>query len=328
MISGGLKRLIQEQKSDMKKNSRIQFLIFFITVFVLLVNFLNARELTITPDMQFDYAKKLFNEQDYNTAMVEYKRFLHFFPDDARVFHAKYEIGLSFYNMKRFRDAAKIFNDLILEKEDHEYKKDSYFLQSKSFRQMGNYGYARLVLYNYLKISSDPDVKDRINSMLADLEVQASKTVEDSALLQAKTRLEAISLHGYDRYRVEERVTTIDEVLEAPLKSPAMAGMLAIVPGGGFLYCERYRDALVSFLLNGALIYASYEAFDEGHDALGGVLAFVETGFYTGNIYGSVSAAHKHNRQTKLKILDRKFDFVSGMDIKNHSIQLGLKYDF
>ncbi len=74
--------------------------------------------------------------------------------------------------------------------------------------------------------------------------------------------------------------------------------------GAGHLYCERKRDAFVSFLLNGAMIYAAYEAFDHDHDALGGIITFFELGFYSGNIYSAVSSAHKYNRHEKSKFLD------------------------
>jgi hypothetical protein len=82
-----------------------------------------------------------------------------------------------------------------------------------------------------------------------------------------------------------------------PRKNPQVAGFLSILPGGGYFYCERYQDALVAFLLNGALIVASWEAFDQGNPALGGIIAAVEFGFYAGNIYGGIASAHKYNNR-------------------------------
>ena len=32
-------------------------------------------------------------------------------------------------------------------------------------------------------------------------------------------------------------------------------------------------------------------------DVLGGILTFIELGFYSGNIYSAVNAAHKYNRK-------------------------------
>ena len=40
------------------------------------------------------------------------------------------------------------------------------------------------------------------------------------------------------------------------------AGILSIIPGTGHLYCGRYKDATLAFILNTAMIYAACEAFD------------------------------------------------------------------
>jgi tetratricopeptide (TPR) repeat protein len=88
-----------------------------------------------------------------------------------------------------------------------------------------------------------------------------------------------------------------------PYKEPTTAGVLAILPGLGHAYCERYKDALVAFLLNGLFIWAAIESFDENHDALGVMLGFLEVGWYAGNIYSAVNAAHKHNRYIKNEYL-------------------------
>jgi hypothetical protein len=106
--------------------------------------------------------------------------------------------------------------------------------------------------------------------------------------------------------------------------------MAAILPGLGHAYCERYRDGLVALLLNGLFIWAAVESFDEEHDVLGGILLFVEAGWYAGNIYSAVNCAHKHNRHVKnefLRMLPDTLDlnvFTSG---KGH-YGLVLKVDF
>jgi hypothetical protein len=48
---------------------------------------------------------------------------------------------------------------------------------------------------------------------------------------------------------------------ELPEKNPVYAGTLAIVPGLGHAYVPRYRDAIVSFLVNGLFIWAAVQAF-------------------------------------------------------------------
>ena len=89
-----------------------------------------------------------------------------------------------------------------------------------------------------------------------------------------------------------------------PYKDPTTAGGLgALLPGLGHAYCERYRDGLMAFVVNGLFIWAAVEAFDEDQEVLGGMLAVLEAGWYTGNIYSAINTAHKHNRKLKTDYL-------------------------
>jgi hypothetical protein len=114
----------------------------------------------------------------------------------------------------------------------------------------------------------------------------------------------------------------------APKKNPTAAGLFAIIPGGGFLYCQRYHDALVTFLLNTGLMAAAYTAHDNDNNALAGVLAFVETGFFAGNIYGSMASAHKYNRAQTRSILNREVFISSMFDPEKKGYGLSLNYKF
>jgi tetratricopeptide (TPR) repeat protein len=90
-----------------------------------------------------------------------------------------------------------------------------------------------------------------------------------------------------------------------PYKNPTSAGVLAgMLPGLGHAYVSRYKDATVAFLLNGLFIWAAIEAFDQELDVLGGILTFLEIGWYTGNIYSAVNVTHKYNRKIHKDFLD------------------------
>ena len=83
-----------------------------------------------------------------------------------------------------------------------------------------------------------------------------------------------------------------------------------------------------SFLFNTGMICAACLAFDHDNPALGSVIAFVETGFYSGNIYGSITAAHKYNKAAKIKILNKAFDLNPGFDPATQAFSLTLSYEF
>lgn len=286
--------------------------------------------LFITADMQFDYAMALFEQKDFTAAQVEFKRFLHFFPRDPRHDRADYTAGLALFHSKQFYEAAKRFDTIIRQSKDKDgpWARQSCFMQSQAFEAMGNTGYAQVVLQNYLKLTRDTGAKDRIYQELARMHIQNTGSMGKDELDQARKNLVLISHEQQRKYKVEKQLEAIDEAKQAPKKSPLLAGILAIIPGGGMLYCERYQDAFTSFCFNTGLIWAAYTAFDHDNPALGGVITFVETGFYSGNIYGSITAAHKHNKAVQIKILNKTFDFEPGFDPVNKTFSLTLTHGF
>jgi len=121
---------------------------------------------------------------------------------------------------------------------------------------------------------------------------------------KARESFEKVSSQNRKQYNLKEIVLEFDRKLPLKTKDPTTAGLLAIIPGAGHLYCERKKDALISFLLNAAMIYAAYEAFDHDLDGIGGIITFFELGFYSGNIFSAINSAYKYNLYEKSKFLD------------------------
>lgn len=163
---------------------------------------------------------------------------------------------------------------------------------------LGRYDAALTSLNNLITIAPDQEIRDEAYYQ------KGWVYLEMGLWERAREHFEEISGQNEDRYRIENLIHEIETRTPLKQKNPTAARVFAIVPGAGHLYCERPRDALISFLLNGAMIYAAYEAFDEDLNALGVVIAFFELGFYAGNIYSAVSSAHKYNRDEKNRFPD------------------------
>jgi hypothetical protein len=73
---------------------------------------------------------------------------------------------------------------------------------------------------------------------------------------------------------------------------------------------------------------AAYKAYDNDNIALAGVIGFVETGFYTSNIYGSITSAHKYNLAQRLKVLDKEFSITSKIDPEKKGYELSFNFEF
>ncbi|MBF0377231.1 MAG: hypothetical protein HQK72_07085 [Desulfamplus sp.] len=70
--------------------------------------------LVINSDMQYRYALELFEKQDFQSAIVEFNRFIYFFPNDNRIKDATFKKGVSLFHAKRYGDAINLFRELSL----------------------------------------------------------------------------------------------------------------------------------------------------------------------------------------------------------------------
>jgi hypothetical protein len=145
-------------------------------------------------------------------------------------------------------------------------------------------------LHNLIAVSAQTDVIDQARYELGWLHVELGQWP------LALRSFSQINPEHQARLQVGEVTSALSRHATIPSKAPVAAGLFSIIPGGGQLYCGRYQDALTAFLLNAGLILSAWEAFDNELYALGGVISFVEFGFYAGNIYGATASAHKFNR--------------------------------
>jgi tetratricopeptide (TPR) repeat protein len=256
-----------------------------------------SQEIVLGSERQLEFAEQYFQRGEYYRAIGEYERFIYFFPTSPKVEFARYMIGLSFLRGDQYEQAIQRFQALIDEYQSTEYAFKSYLLTGKAYVLLGRYDAALTSLNNLITIAPNQEIRDEAY-------YQKGWVYLEMGLWQrAREIFLEISDETKDRYDLGTLFHEIDTRTPLKAKNPTVAGVLAIIPGAGHLYCGRPRDAFISFLLNAAMIYAAYEAFDEDLDGLGAVIAFFELGFYSGNIYSAVSCAHKYNRDARNRFL-------------------------
>ena len=122
----------------------------------------------------------------------------------------------------------------------------------------------------------------------------------------------------------------IRDELQTPLphRSPLLAGTLsAVVPGSGQVYCRRYKEGLWAFVVCGAFAFASYEAFDHDLEWVGAATTLTGLSWYSGNIYGATSAAHKYNRRARDERISNWIERI-GVTQGNGQLKVMLKFEF
>jgi tetratricopeptide (TPR) repeat protein len=236
-----------------------------------------------------------------------------------------FRIGMAHFKSKRFRQAVNAFKTLIEKYGQTDLSVKSYLMISESYAKLNAFDDAIINLHNLITITGDENIQDEAYYRIGWL------YIEMASWEKAKNYFSKISAPNKDTYRLKRLAVDLEKEKIIPQKNPRMAGFLSVIPGAGYVYTERYQDAWIAFLLNGVLIYAAYEAFDNDNNALGGIITFVELGFYTGNIYGAVSSAHKYNRTKTGQFIKKlrknhRVNFSAGFNAKGFCAALRLPF--
>lgn len=289
----------------------------FLSVCALVTGGVAAEGNVLNADQMFDFAENAYERGSYDSAITEFERFVFHYPTDRRAPEAMFYTGMSYFNQGRYNQAVETFESLVRRYDDNDYAIEALFMAAESDRRQNNHSGALFRLSMLTREDVDPDIKDRalygIGWLLLEQRDHAS----------ARRALTEISEDRRDVYQLDYLLNRLDDIETLPTKSPTAAGIFAIIPGGGYLYTERYRDAWVSFLFTTAFAGAAYESFDNHLYFMGSILSFVAAGFYSGSIYGSVGAAHKYNRDTYDEFVT---DLRQGMPEPSNRPFLGLQF--
>jgi len=256
-----------------------------LSLLLLLPATINAAEL---PTL-LQFADSLAANNDHYRAITEYKRFLFMHPESPLVPQTKLAIATSLVAGKRWKQADSSLEDLIVSHPRSPEASKARLIYADTAFERGEFGLARERYRTLAKIHTDQETLDYTNFRIGWTFLEQDKPQK------AETHFNLLSLQ-----HKEQLLGDLEAYQALPQKSPRVAGSLsAILPGAGQVYTGRYRQAALSFLLNGAFILGSIEAFNDNNYATGSILLFFELGWYGGNIYNAVNNAHKFNQRTK-----------------------------
>ena len=293
------------------KKMKISFISFFLVISFSFFSFVppaRCSRITLDSDQMLRYALVLIEEGDYDVALGELKRFLHFFPQEQEIPLVKYYTGICYMEKGDNEKARKIFLELARVYNDPLIRSGAFYFSGETCYRQGAFREAE---YYYSKaLMARPQGQIRRASLYR-LGWARMKQDKWNAASEAFRGIE-----GDDKL-AEMAGSLAEASLEGKIlmqKAPAGAAVLAaVIPGLGHAYVKRYRDAGISFLLNGLFIWASIESFRRDHDVLGGMLSFLELGWYSGNIYSAVNVTHKYNRKIREQY---RFSLKEGLKIR------------
>lgn len=277
----------------------------------------------IDSESQFAFARQLMDKGDYSRAISEFDRFIYFFPKDMRVSMARQLMGLCYMETEKYTEARNIFAATYRADPDSPTAKKALFLAGESYYKEGIYDKAADYFQEVLERYPPPFLRNEALYRLGWTRMQENrwreaskdfKQVETvSPLYKSARELSVKSLKGE----------------QLPYKDPTIAGVMAgVLPGLGHVYVSRYKDAVVAFLLNGLFIWATVEAFHQDHNVLGGILAFFEVGWYSGNIYSAINVTHKWNRKVRDDFRKGLLDQISMQVLMSEKRPAGVALSF
>ena len=275
--------------------------------------------LTIDENAQFSYARTLFEEGDYPQAAAEFSRFMHFFPGSDHRAAAQYARALSLYKDGQYPKAGKMFSDFRTRFDTSPLALAAGVMQAQCLTRSGDPA-AGVILLSNLRLETQGDLE----AQQLILTRMAWTRLEMGDLPRAEAAFKATAGHVDSSCGYHGILESLERFKALPEKSPMLAGGLALVPGGGYLYLGRYQDAAVAFLLNVTLGLAAAESFDDGNNALGALIAFVGFGFYSGSIHGSYTGALKENRLIRESLWKEMRHWGGELEKKQNNSCLGL----
>ncbi len=88
-------------------------------------------------------------------------------------------------------------------------------------------------------------------------------------------------------------------------KSPTLALVWGILPGGGQIYVGRTAAGFTSLVVNSLLIWLTVYAVQQDERALSWLTGVTAAGLYTGSLYAGYESALRHNEQLDARFRER-----------------------
>jgi len=191
----------------------------------------------------------------------------------------------------------------------------AFFAQGLAFRKRDLFSAAAGAFHKAMDLTSDKSVLDLIRAYYVEAKLKAD---EWPAAAKEVENIQTSTAKAIRREMTED----------LPWRSPALSGtMSALLPGSGQVYCGRYQEGFWAFVVCGVFAFASYEAFDHDLGWVGGATTLTGLSWYSGNIYGAISAAHKHNSREKDQRISNWIDRL-GVQPGNGTLKIMLRFQF
>ena len=246
---------------------------------------------------EFDFAKSLIQEGEYDRAITSLKRINSFYPENSSYLNNLQLIANCYYLKGEYIESNQISKQILDLDNQHWgsiknsikcYKKLNYYYESNLFidKYKGNF-------------SSDKLDTIILNSVINDIYLYKIE--------EAQNKLELIKPNSSLQQKKKSFLELIDRQYPIKFKNKKTATLYSIVPGGGYIYTDHYQTAFSSFIVNCLLYKATYDAYKTDNIGIGHFCLFLNLSFYFGSMTGSWQLVDKHNKSLKRNFANQFF---------------------
>ena len=241
-----------------------------------------------TSDDVLPFINHLINKEEYQSAMIEIER---------KLFFDKQCLNPTFY-----------VNKLVCYRGLGDYEKGifEYEVEFPKFTKNVDAVNMQVALLYYLTSNNQNalSVLDRILTKGVTTESQKKAHIlkaiiylNERNIQEGESMFREVSSWGVNKELYESNLNILRNIKEQKKKSPSLARILSIIPGGGYLYTNHKGSALTAFVINSLLGYATYTSVKSKNYGVAGVCGFLGLSFYVGNINGAGRSAVRYNER-------------------------------
>lgn len=246
-----------------------------------------------------EFADFLFNNGQYYRAITEYYRLIYVTTDSVEKINMYRNIGLCYFHGADYEG----YIAFLKENEMH-FRVNSLIriemnlYLCKCYYQLKNYQLAISTL-KWNDVNRGNPFYD---------ETQVLSGLCYARIFDWQTAIKKMQLTGQEypgKTGIENFSQALENFPKLPQRNRLLAGTLSsIVPGAGYMYCNRKGTGITSFIVNGLLIWTTRDALVQKQYGLAAAACFFGLGWYIGNIRGSVDAADVYNSNKRQAFID------------------------
>ena len=152
---------------------------------LLLPGYAVCAQITIDSDQQFRFAEQTMEKGEYPRAVVEFERFLQFFPEDKKVPKAKLLIAQCYLKGRDYESARKSLSETLSAYRGTLVGGKAMFLMGESYYEQGLYEEAERYFKGVVAAYAEPELRNSAIYRLGWIQMQTGKWHEASETFKA-----------------------------------------------------------------------------------------------------------------------------------------------